>query len=506
MVRRLSVVILLIGLWFVSGIVLESLPALAPLSVSRIEPSLLAATNQAVWIWKNSQLAAIDTTNGALIGQTQDVLGERVSTRDKRTQYLITTELRDSQRVLALTGIDLMTGEQLPPIQLDTVTKVSVEPYDDVPGAITVLSADEKTAYVILTERVGIAREVRLIRVDLVQHKADSPITLFHGVVSWTFAGSAALSQDGKRIFVTRTFEPAGSERDTFATRLIEVNLETRTVMPEVEFTKEVNANGVGAQVIPAPDGKSLYIMQSIWYDRAGTAFRFIEFSLENGQVKMALNKADESGCDTFFHRAPNHQDLWNWCYGFIRFLDPRSGQIVQSELRPPITGGASPSDYVLSADGKTLIAVFPAVREVVVFDLATRAVLRRSTMPTQAYFDFRRELARLLVQTASAKFFARPMLTLTHDEKWLAFVDVKDMEAGDGMWIVDTTSLKPIAHVFRQEKVWGVRTSWDGRALYALAGDPNKLYALDPSNGQVRTMLNVPFVESWGFVEDPRE
>jgi DNA-binding beta-propeller fold protein YncE len=111
--------------------------------------------------------------------------------------------------------------------------------------------------------------------------------------------------------------------------------------------------------------------------------------------------------------------------------------------------------------------------------------------------------LAEWLVPTASAKWAASPAAVLSPDGQRLYFLDVVDFEKGNGLWAIQTNSLKPLGHWLKGKDITGVQISRDGREVYAASYDDHTLYVLDAFSGEVRRAFDKVAGQLYGFASE---
>lgn len=506
MFRRIFFLILLLWLWLAGGVLLEACraPALPP---TLVPPTATAVpqTRSAVWLWTDSRLGAVDTTTGALLNQTDAVIGEIVSTRDKRRQFAVTWAQPETTSNLYLTTIDLAQGATSR-VLLGTVQAGVPTIYESV-SATALVSRDERTVYAAVTHQIKGNWRTDLYRIDLDTRQPSPATTVFDSPAPWVPGVNLDQTPDGKQILLARSGNHGTAQDRRYSTEVAVIDGGTLQTARTFNLPGETKVDSVWANIQPSSDGSSIYVFEHIWRNADTFELRFSSFDAETGQLQLSfLNPrgAPDTGCGLRFYRVPNGRELWNWCGLNVQFLDPETGKFTDRvDLQNPMRGGSF-ADYVLSRDGKTLYTVYPIERQVVVFDLDTRKILRETTLPEQSSLpDFSRTLAQLFVNRASAKLLARPIMTLAPDESWLAFVDARDFETFDGIRVVETATLKPRAHLLRRKQVAGVRASFDGGSIYTLVPNSNQMHSLNSTTGELERTVQLPFLSNSGFLAD---
>jgi WD40-like Beta Propeller Repeat len=289
----------------------------------------------------------------------------------------------------------------------------------------------------------------------------------------------------------------------------------------------DVQAHGFGLNVMPAPDGKRLYVLQDIVRNSQQDGYRFAALDLIQQAVTLTrlVERANngELGCGTWGLRftADGHY-LYGYCgadhpirpVGYVQYLDTQSGLFdPKVVLEGKVAQSQSPVyniSYALpSPDGKWLYIVSWRSREVFVFDVAQRNVVRSTVLndikPTSAnpLNTLFAAMSNWFVGTASAKFYAQPAVLLSPDGLRLYVVDIKDFDKGDGLWAVETATLKPLGHWLAGKDTYGIQLSADGREVFAASPSDSSVQVLDALTGETRRALksDQTVVKPIGFV-----
>lgn len=512
--RRILLVGVLVAVWLGGGVLVQgcgkAAATLEPLStaVPAVAPTDVAA-KAAVWMWSDARLVAVDTVTGELLGASDKILGEAVQTLDRRWEYRVMFVQPDTETLVYLTVLDLLNPSDPKRILLDTFPLGAPNFYEKVLATV-LLSSDEQTVYVALTQEVKGKWRTDLVRIDL---KTDT-VSRWNGILEdaaeWGPNVTLAATADGAQVLVARSVARWQGVKRFYSTRVVQVDTGTGKVTWDGVIPGDVNADNNYAVVEVTPDDTKFYVIDYSWLDSGESELRFTSYAFENHQLLVSnvnVLSARDTGCDWRFYFGQN-QDLWQWCGDVLRYLDPATGKFSGTvALRDGTRGSSSFAEYVISRDGKSLYTVFPVEREVVVMDLATRQVTQRAVLRDQAAMpSFRRALLGLFTGTADAKALSRPVMAMSPDEKWLAFVDLRDyLEGGDGLWAVETATLKPLGHWVKTDEIVGLRASADGKQLYALNGKTQKLQVLDVSSGAVVRALKLPVLSSSGLLGDTR-
>jgi len=184
--------------------------------------------------------------------------------------------------------------------------------------------------------------------------------------------------------------------------------------------------------------------------------------------------------------------------------LGMQSGLIAQTVSLPRTvapTTSFNTSYMLASPDGQFVYYIDAITKEVFVLDLVQRKFVRQTVLSDSksrpTYSPLGQLLARLsalFVGSASAKMYAQPGAILSADGKRLYFVDVQDFDRGNGLWAVETATLKMIGHWLTGKDIDGVMLSLDGRELYAASSNDNNVYVLEPLTGETRRALRLDF------------
>lgn len=509
MMRRLLWSAVVIAAWFTAGVLLDACypierPSGGASQVQNVQEQAIA---KPVWLWSIARLFRLDTTTAKVGEQTQEVLSEAASTRDKRVQYFVTTESRDGHWNLALAEVDVFGSLPVRSFPLLQVIATDRNAYEDVYAARPLLTADETIIYVAVTEHRGKSWVTSLVRLDLTDGTVSKPLSVFDAPAPWGANVNLALSRDEKRIYLVRTFDDKVGADSPIATRVAVVQTEPLEVQEVWEIGEPIIAESVWSDVLVAPNGQELYLLETLWKQDGNPGLDFVSVGLEDGQVHFKtelVRDTLDTGCDVRWRFVPNGTDLWTWCSTKVQYLDPDTGKIsFELPLQDPLKG-IGLAEYVLAKDGKTLYMALPMSREIIVADVEARTVVRSVQLQDRALApNFGRTLAQLFYNTADAKMGGRPMVAMNLDETWIAFTEIKSYDAGDGVWVVDLATLEPKGHWLRGQEISSVRASQDGSELYAIDVDLNQMLVLDPMTGNVLRSLRMPLVGHAGMLAD---
>jgi hypothetical protein len=405
-----------------------------------------------------------------------------------------------------LVALDMQHAVNSYRILLETIPYDDPDLYENLLATIR-LSRDEAVAFIALTRFENECWVTSIVRADLRNNTASKPHPVVRAPALWGPSPTIALSPDEKSLFVARSDARPPALNKIYTTHITQVDLSTMNVVRTMTLPGEIESDSVWVQVETSPDGKYVYTFENIWRDAGDYEMRFSSLDLTDGKLLVSEfnhRSTNETGCDSRYYLMrgdANH--AWQWCVIFVQYLDLQTGRIAEKvNLLDPLSGGSF-AEYTLSQDGKTLYTAYPMERRVSVLDLTSRAVRTSPALHDRARLpDLRRALTGLFITTASAKGLARPAVALSRDEKWLAFVDLRDFTTVDGVWVVNTQTLEPYGHWLRGEEIVGVRSSIDGSQLHVLHRLTNELRTLDPETGNAMHTLKLPH-DIYGFIAD---
>ncbi len=491
-------------------------PTAAPSPTITASPSpTLSPDRPAVWILASSHFVALDTATGRMLNQTEPVVNLYKSAADKRWAYFLQVDRKEDDRWhVALTAFERARGNLAPSIALDSFPSATTSWYKDFGAPSLVLSRDGGRLFALLEEKIGAAWVTRLSSVDLQQRAASPPFTLFETTTAmWAPNATIALASDGAEIWVAQDFrreDPSNPKAAFWTTRFAVVNVNQNQVERVVEVPGEISAEGLFSELAISPDGRKLYAVEYIDYSGGQIGYRFVALDLSTRTVAFAQELKSNPDSERFcgadgLRFTPEGHYLWGWCGNSISFLDPQSGRVSQRIVlaSQPALNDFNPRYVLASPDAKLIYVVSFATREIFAIDLAKREVVRHAKMtePETSFSNPFDALGQWLAPTASAKLFAQPGAVLSADGQRLYFVEIDDIDAGDGIWAVDAATFKPIGHWLKKTEVVGIQLSADGRELFALGMKDRKLYALDAQSGELRRAFDLPLSNLGGFV-----
>jgi hypothetical protein len=343
--------------------------------------------------------------------------------------------------------------------------------------------------------------------VDLASRTAAT-ITAFESEPDqWGPPYRAAMSDDGKRLFVAQNSRQSGASADnvTWSTRLAMVN----TADKKVERVVNVPGDTLAMISAVSSNGRTVYFVRDRVRNGDQTGYRFMAMDVNRAAVEFDepfdLPAGDGTSCG--IPRAgltPDGRALWMLCLDSVQFFDPQSGRRLDKvSLGPGGLDHFNLTEHRVSPDHKLLYIEFTSTNELFVVDLTQRTVLRQAAFKdtTSSHLNPLEWLSQILVSTASAKLAPEPGLVLSKDGQRLYFVGTANFESGDGIWGVDTATLKPLGHWLRRKEIIGVQLSADGRELYAVDWKERKLYVLDALSGEIRRTFDQVASEPSGFV-----
>lgn len=488
-------------------------PATTPTS-----PTMASAP---VWIMDNgnlgtNRLVALDPVSGAMLANIATLSYSAITSSDGRWRYSIDITLQNRNDYLELTTIDLQHSAITHVVPLADLTLMMPPDPNDMFVQLAI-SKDNHLLAVTLTSKLESRWYSDVYLYDTVSGRSlllpYGPIQVFNEILPSMPSVRTIISADGQRVFVVEDHArlPYTSEEGQlfWSTEITVVNVASQRVEKTIAVPGEIQADGFWMNDVLSPDGRTLYLIESIGRGNNSAGYRFVALDTSQQQVTLSHLVDTTITAQNFSIGAPGLRftpdgrfliglagwmdSAGNYAYAF-QFLDTRTGEVTAVPLQRTISSANFDPIYSLaSPDGKLLYLIFAQTHEIIAFDLAQRAVVNRSVLKdSQSSQSFGPDwLAQLFTQIVSAKFYAQPGAVLSPDGRRLYFVDVKGIDSGDGFWAVNTSTLKPLGHWLRGKEVIGIRFSADGSELYALDVKDHTLYVLDPFTGAIRHAFN---------------
>ncbi len=530
MVKRFIGSIGLLLIFLAAGIAVQAHPSNAP-ALATVPSSTPASPGATAPVWigdsgtlNTNRLVALDPASGALLAGIDPASYNAIMSSDGRWRYSVDITLQNGNDYLELTTIDLQRGAITRVVPLGDWTLLMPSSPNDLSMQLA-LSRDNHLLAVTLTSKLDTRWYSDVFLYDTVNDKSllNLPIQVFNDDRADMPLVQTIVSADGQRVFVVenRSRAPTQSEgsQPFWSTEIAVVNVTTQQVEKTIAVPGEIQADGFWMNGVLASDGRTLYLIENIVRGNDSAGYRFVALDTSRLQVTLSHLVDTTAGGQDFGIGAPGLRftpdgqfligftsrkgGAGNYDY-FFQFLDTRSGKVAEVQLQRTVQGANFDPIYtVASSDGNLLYLIFAQTHEIIAFDLTQRVVVKRtvlqdsqSALPTT--LD---RLAQLVVTSASAKFYAQPSAILSPDGHRLYFVDVKDIDSGDGFWAVDTSTFKPLGHWLRGKEVSGLQLSGDGSELYALGVKDHTLYVLDPLTGAVRRAFDQNLSQPTGFL-----
>ena len=473
----------------------------------------------ALWVIDGTynRLVALDPQTGRVLNQVTSDFESQVSSHDGRRQYSLVIKPKDRRWQVTLSRLDLTRSAGPTYVLLSDQIPITTGSEREVSPGHLLLSTDERQLYVIQAQRLGEQWHTRLYVVDVTTGKVSQPAEISTSEGTYVPAVQTVLSSDERRLFVLQNFQrqaPAAKDDPAvWFTRITVLNA-GGSVKRVVEVPGDVKAHGYWLNVMPAPDGKRLYLLQEIVRGSERDGYRFVTFDLDQQAIAFTRlverSSNGELGCGTWgLQFTADGRYLYGYCgpdhpirpAGFVQYLDTQAGMfdpkvVLESKAGPGQASVYGISHVLPSPDGKLLYIASWRSREVFVFDVTRRNVVRQAILkdtrpasanPLSALFA---AMANWFVGTAHAKFYAQPAVLLSPDGQRLYVVDVKDFDKGDGLWAVETATLKVLGHWLAGKDIYGIQLSADGRELFAASPSDASVQVLDALTGEPRRVL----------------
>ena len=533
--KRLVGSIGLLLIFLATGIALQVRQSGAPPLAAALAPTPASpsAAPAPVWIMDSgnlntNRLVALDPASGAMLADITLLSYTSIVSSDGRWRYSVDITLQNGSDYLELTTMDLQRGAITRVVTFGDWTLLMPRDPNDLNIQLA-LSRDNRLLAVTLTSKLETRWYSDVYLYDTISgaSRLDShlpiPIQVFNEDLAEMPSVQTIVSADGQRVFVVehRSRLPSSSEgsQPLWSTEIAVVNVASQQVEKTIVVPGEIQADGSWMNGVLAPDGRTLYLIENIVRGNNSAGYRFV--ALDTAQLQVTISRLVDTpaGGSDFNIGTPGLRftsdgqfllgftgrvdQAGNYAYAF-RFLDTRNGEVSETPLQRAVQGANFDPIYtVASSDGNLLYLIFAQTREIIVFDLAQRAVVKRTVLQdSQSSLSTGLDrLAQLFVTPVSAKFYAQPSAILSPDGQRLYFVDVKDMDSGDGFWAVDASTLKPLGHWLRGKEVTGIQFSADGSELYALGVKEHALYVIDSLTGAVRRAFDQNLSQPGGFL-----
>lgn len=492
----------------------------APRPTATARAATQSETPTRLWIADggDANIVAVDPRTGKVLDRIYRGFGAPLTSADGRWQFWTRESIRKTQSQIEVNWLDLRSGGKPRKLLLPGLAPAGSGAPDDSTQASLALSPDNRLLLVTEAGKTATRWIARLHVVELGAGVARPPIEVFSDdAPGGTHFLQSFAAPDGRWLFVALNSTPSsptrqGGPQPTWRTRLAVVDVARRAVERVVDAPETIQADGLWLDGALSRDGTRLYLIQMIVRNSEQAGHRFI--AMDPGTGTISLNRLVEQaqGGERFcvpypLRFTPDGRYLYAYCgreprrpQGYFQFLDTQTGLVaekvvVASQDQQSDLGDGIRFQMVASPDNTLVYIANTQTREVSVLDLRQRAIVRTATLqkPQPAAFDPWRRLRDWLATPASAKISARPGAALSPDGRRLYFVETVDFENGNGVWGVDTASLRPLGHWLLGKSIAGLQVSADGRELYAVSQQQNALYVLDAASGrELRTVEHV--------------
>jgi DNA-binding beta-propeller fold protein YncE len=465
------------------------------------EPRATPAPPQSpVWIQDSGPLMiGVDAQNGKVLRRIRQPYGNgpTATSPDGRWRYWLGVPSKAKGWKMPITQVDLQRGGDPRQFLLTGLADVSDRAHDDLQRTDLLVSPDNRYLIVTHASNTGTQWVTRVQVLDTGSGEAAEPIVLWTGdAQSRPEALDSVASPDGRYLYVVTKQAQGGDLR----TQIAMVNLLTR----RVESTVDAPAEGMWLDLMLTKDGGMLYALELLVRDAHPAGHRFTAFDTHKRAVVVTQQVEQAHGgeglCEPYNARfTPDERYLYDYCYrtdrrahGYFQFLDTRTGLVVDkvelsSAVKNPGMGDGIAFAMIAAPDNRSVYIANTQTHEVAALDLERRAISGSALLqePRPDAASPLRMLEGLFVSSASAKMRASPAAAISRDGERLYFVDVVDWDKGNGVWAVDTRTLKPLGHWLAGKQIIGLQLNAGDRELLALSPNNGALFALDAVNGR---------------------
>jgi DNA-binding beta-propeller fold protein YncE len=484
----------------------------------------------AIWVLDSSgnRWLAVDPQTGKTLNEVSRMLGLTTS-HDGRWRYVLQAQLQDGVWRADVLVLDLTRSASVRRISVSNGVPDSTQVNRTIStsGGV-ILSRDERRLYATTAEFTGAQWVTRLYVIDLSSQKVARSFDVFSNPAAPEAPSTRPmLSGDQRRLLMMQSAQrqpPASPEAQAnWFTRIAVLNLQDGNVERALEVPGDIQAHGIFLDAVLSPDGQWLYLMQVFTRSAEYAGYRFVTIDLDRNVIGRTQTVEKANGGEEFSYfqaglaltLTPDGRylvgytdDTRNITHEYFQFLDTQTGLVTQ---KVPLERSTKPgsfdlSELLLSPDKRLVYVAFATSKEVFTLDLAQRQIVRsailqdpKSAAPS-ALDRLVGAVANWFVSTASAKMSPWPGAVLSPDGQRIYFVGIKDFENGDGVWAVETATLRTIGHWLKEKDFDGIRLSADGSELYAASPNDNTLYVLDALTGEARRTLKLAFRPD-GFV-----
>ncbi len=503
-------------------------PTSAPTSAAQVVPTAVATAAlsatplppdvPAVWVIDGAQerQLALDPQTGQVLNQLSRDYTPQVFSRDGRWQYRLVSKAKDFRWQVSLNMLDLTRSANPKQMLLNDDVPLTTGSVREVSHGQLLLSKDERRLYVTQMHWLDQQWHTRVYVVDLMTGALTRLAEVPNRVQAFEPVVQAVLAADERWLFIMENpqRQPPATKNNpaVWYTSIAALNLDSGKVERQVEVPGDVQAHGFGLNATLAPDGKTLYLLQEIVRNSERDGYRFVAFDMNQQAITFTRlverSSGAELGCGTWGLRfRAEGRYLYGYCgadhpirpAGYFQFLDTQTGLfdpkvVLESKVNPSDPASVYGISYTLaSADNRLMYVISWRSKEVFTFDVTQRKVVRSVVMsdtkpPTS--FNLLHQVASLFVGTASAKMYAQPGAILSADGTRLYFVDIVDFDKGNGLWAIETSTLKPLGHWLTGKDIYGIQLSADERELFAASPNDYTVYVLDAQTGETRRAL----------------
>ncbi len=479
MFKRFAIAILLLIALAACSTALQVLPTPTALPAATASATLDATrAPSALWIMDSvsneNRLLAVNPQTGEVLLQLPQFYGSQIVSSDGRWRYTADAAMRNQSWELSLMTTDLRRGAVT---RIQSFTDSTVADYHDLSVQLA-LSRDNSLLALAFTRGLGSVWYTDVYFVDTQTGQfalpdVPVPITVFGDESEKPPLVQLVFSSDGQKLFVLRNRQRqlAEGKPPLWSTQIAIAHTDKRTV-EHIEEPGEIQADGLWLNDVLSPDGRMLYVLQNIVRFSASAGYRFVALDTSRLEVTLSRLVDTTTGGQDFSIGAPGlrftpdgqyligfagrRDNAGNYDY-FFQFLDTRSGEVTETPLQRTVSGANFDPIYALATpNGRLLYLIFVQTHEIIAYDLTQRAVVKKTVLQ-DSQSSFSRGfswLTQLFIMPVAAKYYAQPSAILSPDGQRLYFVDVKDMNSGDGLWAVDVSTFKPLGHWLRGKRL----------------------------------------------------
>lgn len=534
MLKQLARSLLLLGILSACSVLAQPQPAPTQFALVATPTSPATPTTEptptpapdlpALWLMDSAmnRLVAVDPRTGKVLNTLSRTSGLAVTSQDGRWQFTLETVRKGDRWNVSVLALDLTRSASPRRFAVMDMPAQSFQAAEEITAQSIVLTDDQRELLVSQMEKQDGQFITRVYILDVVKGALARTIDVsdesLAAVANYPLPAQSLLTRDGLRLVIIRnqwrTPPAARNDPAVWFTRIIVVSLKAGQPEQTLDVPGDIRAHGLWLNTRLAPDGKMIYLLQEIVRERWPDGYRFVEFDLSQRAVaRVQVVESSQGGdvaCNTWNVRfTSDGRYLYGYCpadhpirpAGYVQYLDIQTGlleakAVLESKINPSETAPHSMSYVLSSPDNHLLYIVYWKSREVFVFDVAQRKVLRTTIVKepkatfTNPFDTLVGTVTNWFVGVASAKFYAQPAVLLSPDGQRLYIVDIVDLERGNGLWVIETSTLKTLGHWLAGKDISGILLSQDGRELFAASPNDYGIYALDAQTGETLHVL----------------